>query len=232
MGNLNYKRDSHLKLFDLQVDKEKRHKNFVTIVEQSTCEDREELERWCEGFPDRDKKLVKEFQTTFNSSFWEIYLYQLLKKLDFEFDWSYSRPDFLIRNKDIFFNVEATIASSAAGKKPEWEKDLNDGFPTRFREMNIESIIRLSNAISKKYSKYKEDYSKLEHVKGNPFILALAPFEQPHFNMQCDVPMMALLYNYYVDEDSYKDNPSAYPHGPEGIALDYVEKDNGSKVTL
>lgn len=31
------------------------------------------------GFEDRDGKFVKEFQTTFNSSFWELYLFACLR---------------------------------------------------------------------------------------------------------------------------------------------------------
>ena len=33
------------------------------------------MERWAEGFPDRDGKLVIEFQTTFNSAFYNLHLW-------------------------------------------------------------------------------------------------------------------------------------------------------------
>lgn len=194
--------------------------------------DRNELLRWCDGFPDRDNKFVKEFQTTFNSSFWEIYLYALFKELGLEMDWSYPSPDFLLKCNKNDIVVEATIAAAASGKIPEWEKDLEKGVPTRFKQMNMESIIRLANSVSSKYNKYKRSYSQLSHVKDKPFILAVAPFEQPHFNMQCDVPIMALLYDFYVDEDAYKDAPHLYPNGPPDLALGCVKKDNGAEIEL
>lgn len=221
-----------MNLFDPVVTEDKQHKNFISIVNISKESDRIELLRWYKGFPDRDNKFVKEFQTTFNSSFWEIYLYALFKELNFNMDWSYPSPDFLIKCKNQNIVVEVTIAAAASGKTPEWEKNLLSRIPTKFRAMNKESIIRLSNSISSKYKKYKNTYSKLSHVNSNPFILAIAPFEQPHFNLQLDVPIMALLYDFYIDEDEYNENPHLYPNGPPKVSLGSVEKDDGSKIQL
>lgn len=221
-----------MNLFDPVVTLDKQHKNFVSIINLSKESDRNELLRWCNGFPDRDNKFVKEFQTTFNSSFWEVYLYAIFKELGFTMDWSHSSPDFLFEYKNKTIVVEATIAAAASGKTPEWEKDIKKGTPTRFKQMNMESIIRLSNSISSKYRKYKNSYSKLSYVKANPFILAVAPFEQPHFNLQCEVPIMALLYDFYIDEDAYKDQPDLYSNGPPGVKLGFVEKDNGAEIEL
>ncbi|PKH31976.1 hypothetical protein [Shewanella sp. ALD9] len=221
-----------MKLFEPIFALDKQHKNFISIMNLSNENDRNELLRWSDGFPDRDNKLVKEFQTTFNSSFWEIYLFALFKELGLKMDWAYPSPDFLLEHNHKSIVVEATIAAAASGKTPEWEKDLENGPPTRFKQMNIESVIRLSNSISSKYSKYKNSYSQLSHVKSKPFILAVAPFEQPHFNLQCDVPIMALLYDFYVDEDAYKDEPHLHPNGPPDVALGYVKKDNGAEIEL
>ncbi|MCF2908296.1 glycosaminoglycan attachment site [Pseudoalteromonas sp. DL2-H2.2] len=221
-----------MELFQPLVKEEDLHKNYTSIMRQSKEGDRQELLRWCEGFPDRDNKFVKEFQTTFNSSFWEIYLYALFREIGHSMEWSYSTPDFLVEHNSKKIVIEATIAAAASGKTPEWEKDLMESPPTKFKEMNMESIIRLSNSIISKYRKYKEKYSKLEHVKGNPFVIAVAPFEQPHFNLQCEVPIMALLYDFYVDEDAYNDNPHLYPNGPPGVNLGFVEKDNGAEIQL
>jgi hypothetical protein len=98
--------------------------------------------------------------------------------------------------------------------------------------LNIEAIIRLSNSIISKSKYYKTKYSKLEHVKNKPFILAIAPFEQPDFNLQYNRPIMELLYDYYVDEDSYLQNPELYPEGPPTKELGFVEKENGAEIPL
>jgi len=53
------------------------------------------LTQWAEGFDDRDGKFVREFQTTYNSSFWELYLFAVLKHLGIEVDLSFKAPDFV-----------------------------------------------------------------------------------------------------------------------------------------
>jgi len=217
------------------VKEEVQHPNFKLLSSlKHRTYDIDEFKRWADGFVDRDNKIVKEFQTTFNSSFWEIYLYALFKEYGFEIDFSHRSPDFILKAKNIDFVVEATTANASQDKPKEWDMALS------FEEiqkidlnlMNKESIIRLSNSIMSKYKKYKANYSTLDHVKNKPFIIAVGPFEQPFFSMQYDRAIKALLYDYYVDEESYLANPKIYPDGPPAIELGSVEKDNGRELLL
>jgi hypothetical protein len=45
--------------------------------------ERRVISEWSEGFQDRDGKFCIEFQTTFNSSFWELYLHACFRELGF-----------------------------------------------------------------------------------------------------------------------------------------------------
>jgi hypothetical protein len=221
-------------LFTPIVDNSKLHQNFVSILLPYRKAERDLLLSWAEGFVDRDGKIIKEFQTTFNSSFWEIYLHGLFNEYYFKIDWCYETPDFSIRAGNNEFIVEATTANAAQGKPNEWDKKLGSEEikNIKFYELNREAIIRLSNSIYSKLKKYKNEYSKLPHVRNKPFVIAVAPFEQPYFNLQYDRPIRALLYDYYVDEDEYLRNPSAFPFGPEAKQLGYIEKDNGAEIYL
>jgi|UniRef100_UPI0040472B8D hypothetical protein len=231
-------------LFKKQVPDEKLHPNFISLMEHTPKEDREILNQWVEGFQDRDGKLVKEFQTTFNSTFWEIYLYKLFKDLGFNFNWSFNRPDFLLEHNGTEFIVEATISSNAKDEKEEWEKEelkkRYDDYLEKMNERNMYSIIRLSNSFLSKLKKYntydsksnKNPYNTLEHVRNKPFIIAIAPFEQPLHYHQYDRPIMALLYDFYIDEEEYLKNPEKFPNGLEDKRLYYIEKDNGSDIQL
>ena len=60
----------------------------------------------------------KEFQTTFNSTFWEVYLYRVFKELDIYIDWHYPSPDFSLSKGENEFIVEAVVSNSADGKDP------------------------------------------------------------------------------------------------------------------
>ena len=48
-------------------------------MEQEYGSERAVLENWAQGFEDRDGKFVQEFQLTYESSFWELYLYAALR---------------------------------------------------------------------------------------------------------------------------------------------------------
>ncbi|MBA1447015.1 MAG: hypothetical protein FE835_19435 [Gammaproteobacteria bacterium] len=194
-----------MNLFEPIVDHSKLHPNFLSVMRHWKDPERNEVQRWAEGFPDRDGKFVKEFQTSFNSSFWEIYLYAVLRDFGFEFSWEHSTPDFDVNTNGIELIIEATTAGHSQGKTAEWEyrRNIEDLKDMRFGEMNRESIIRLSNSFTSKARQYRNRYSNLAHVKNRPFVIAIAPFEQPNFNLQYNRPITALLYDYYVDEDAY-----------------------------
>ena len=102
----------------------------------------------------------------------------------------------------------------------------------KFWPLNREAIIRLSNALLGKLRKYDQSYRNLTHVPRKPFVIAVAPFEQPDFQYQYDRPMRALLYDDYVDEDAYRLDPRRFPDGPPSVQLGSVEKDNGKSFDL
>lgn len=222
-------------LFTPIVDEGRLHKNFTSVMVPVRKAERDLLEKWADGFIDRDGKFIEEFQTTFNSSFWEIYLYAVFKEYGLNIDWSHQSPDFSIIESDVEFIVEAVTANAADGKPNEWDRSFSEEelkILDNLKKLNTEGIIRLSNAILGKVKKYNKSYKKLDHVKNKPFVIAVAPFEQPHFNYQYDRPIRALLYNYYIDEEAYLLEPEKYPKGPPGLQLDYVEKDNGAEIPL
>ncbi|WP_083325138.1 hypothetical protein [Achromobacter xylosoxidans] len=222
-------------LFTPIVVAEKRHPNFNSVTVPARAGERAVVQNWAEGFPDRDGKFVQEFQTSFNSSFWEIYLYALFKEYGFKMNWAQSSPDFHLTTSCGEIIIEATTANAAIGATPEWEKEkfITDAVREKnFWPLNREAIIRLSNALLSKLRKYNESYRKLPHVTGKPFIIAVAPFEQPDFQHQYDRAMRALLYDDYVDETAYFRNPAAYPDGPPSIRLRSVEKDNGATIDM
>lgn len=68
---MNFANDTPIDLFTPVVDASVFHPNFKNVLHPSMTAEREVLGRWIAGFPDRDNKFAKEFQTTFNSSFWE-----------------------------------------------------------------------------------------------------------------------------------------------------------------
>lgn len=223
-----------MNLFNAVVPDDRQHPHFQSVLSPEYEPCRTVVQEWAGDFPDRDGKFVQEFQTTFNSSFWELYLHATFREYGFEFDWSKSAPDFLLSRDGRSFCVEAVTANAADGKPNEWDFKFWEGEAPRIdlEKLNREAMIRLANAIHAKHRKYRDSYAKLAHAAGKPFILAVAPFEQPHFNHQYNRPIKAVLYDHYVDESEYLANPAAFPNGPRTKQLGFVTKDNGTDIEL
>ena len=60
-----------MNLFAPIVAESKMHPNFRNILATGNGYNFDVLHDWARGFVDRDGKFVEEFQTTFNSSFWD-----------------------------------------------------------------------------------------------------------------------------------------------------------------
>jgi len=181
-------------LFSPAIDPSQMHANFRRLLDPDSQPDRMVLSEWATGFIDRDGKFVREFQTSFNPCFWELYVFACCKELQFNVNFGYPRPDFVIDNFLSEFCIEAVIASNAMGETAEWERDLNA--PFNAEEVLDTAVIRLSNAIKSKHEKYLNDYQKLPQVIGRPFVLAVGPFEQPHFWAHNDHAIRQVLYGY------------------------------------
>ena len=123
------------------------HPNFAAQMSRPNCWNRQVLEDWATGFVDRDGKFIQEFQTTFNSCFWELYLNAVLRERGLSVDFGFPSPDFVVCGPKPFA-IEAVIASHAAGTAPEY----GDGrIPEDLNELNRQAIIRLSNALHSKW---------------------------------------------------------------------------------
>ena len=170
-------------LFTPVVPEERQHPNFRMPNSSPALwpGGRAVLEDWAEGFRDRDGKFVKEFQTTYNSSFWELYLFAAFKELGCKADLSHASPDFVLGSPAGEFIAEATIASHADGHALMERHDLEAVFDVDEEEVLTLAAIRLANAITAKHQKYQRSYAALPHVAGKPYVICVVPFEQPFF---------------------------------------------------
>jgi hypothetical protein len=101
-------------LFTPIVSEKEQHPNFRNISKQANTFNYDVVNEWATGFQDRDGKFVKEFQTTFDSCFWELYLFAVLKHYGMQVDFTVPSPDFLVTMRG-GMNIEATVALHAQG---------------------------------------------------------------------------------------------------------------------
>ena len=205
------------------VEAEKQHYNYI-----NTKSDKYKvnvINGWAdEPFVKRDgkDKFIKEFQTEFNSPFWELYCYQVLKQLGCSFDFQKPYPDFVSKYKGSPFLVECTIAKNASNTPA--ESDYNAKFSeTRSSEERVHSqVIRLANSIQQKKDKLINQYHKNVDNIDKPYVIAVEPFDQPFFTDTGTEAITTLLYGWIIDHttereyacsSAIKENKSEVPIG-------------------
>ncbi len=230
-----------LDIFDLKVEEENLHPKFKLIKDSlSLTGEQEVLKDWVDEFIDRDNKIIKEFQTTFHSTFWEFYLFAVFKESGFKIDFTKNRPDFII-DKPKKLYIEAVVANIKQYGKKEEERKFEDILSMitpfysqkEFHNNLDEAMIRYSNAIfskSKKYTGYND--KKKKYIKGyiddndfdktTPYIIALSGYEQINYGNNFYYGMIALLYGLYYDNlnDKYIEKTSI------------IKKDTNSEINL
>jgi hypothetical protein len=187
-------------LFTPIVDANKQHQIFRMMLGDQYLPERNVLREWSDGFKDRDGKFVYEFQSTFESSMWELYIFAFLKKINVKTDFSYNAPDFVVESPSRFV-IEATVALPAQGELGPVEHG-QDYAPSDFASFNQQSTIRLLNSISAKIKKYRNSYSKYDHVVDKPYVIAVASFDRPFSHYAVNRSIMAALFGVYFDEEN------------------------------
>lgn len=200
-----------MKIFDPLVAEEQLHPNFKRTLEPGAAGIRAILEDWSHGFEDRDGKFIQEFQRTYNSSFWELYLFAVLKDLNLPVDFRHASPDFVLQDYPVV--IEATVANHSVDGVPEWEKTFDGVTDDDLMRSYTNAIVRASNAFLGKERKYRDSYANLPHVDGKQFVIAIANFGTEDFFMLGDVAMQWLLYDMAEVGEVHKTNGAAVPLG-------------------
>jgi hypothetical protein len=214
-------------LFTPIVSEAEQHPNFRTILKQDNQFNCDVVKGWASSFQDRDGKFVREFQTTFDSSFWELYLFAVLKQFGMQVDFSVASPDFFVTTGG-GMNVEATVALHAQGAPPEYAERKASDIPKDLNELNRQTMLRIRNSIDTKYKKYSKIYASLDHVANRPFVLAITAFDGPYARLACQRAIEPVLYGYYVDEEKFLREGGTL----EKQRISAVRKDNLSEVPL
>lgn len=123
-------------------------------------------------YKDVDGNFIDQFQSIngFDARLWELYLYCFFREQLFSFNRNHEAPDYIIEKGETKIAIEAVVISRK-------NKDFGPRLPKTPEEMNQllqnEIPLMVSNAI---YEKAKKKYWDKDHVKGVPFVLAIADF--------------------------------------------------------
>ncbi|CNG73344.1 TPA: hypothetical protein P0N76_001502 [Yersinia enterocolitica] len=194
-------------LFSTKIAKNKLDDSFKLIYKDPKLASvREVIQSWGRGLLQRSgesTKFVNEFQTTFNSAFWELYLNEVFIRLGYSVDYTKDSPDFNVTTPSGYnFNVEAMVSD-----KPH-KPLVGDIFSeARFKH---QSTLKLLGKIKDKHELFtgvkgkKFPYSTMEHVVGKPFVLALAPFDSKLSLTQNNTIINRVLFG--IEEPTMRDH--------------------------
>ncbi len=195
-------------LFEEIVNNNECHSKFKLLKSfDQFYGQRKILEDWVINYYDKDGKFVKEFQKTFHSSFWELYLSQVLYSMKLPLIQNHSRPDFII-NLENQILVEAVVANIKEKGRKESTRSMSDMLESivpihqdeKFDTIIDEAITRYSNSIMSKLKLYKKNYIECDWVEDcNPFIIALGSYDQISYGREFIYPLLALLYGEYYN---------------------------------
>lgn len=217
-----------INLFETTLDEDKLHPYFKEI--KNTPEYAKThiiINEWSEGVFERRgeaAKFINEFQTSFNSTFWEIYLNKAFKMLEFKIDYTKASPDFNLQNK-YKRNISVEAVTSNPSVLPALKLDMSSMPAANFLD---DATLKLSGKIRDKHQLYlgvgkgKQSYSSLEHVKGNSFVLAIAPFDSKLSQSQNNTAMNRVLYGL--------EPPISYSEPQTAVAS--VRNKNGKDIDL
>jgi hypothetical protein len=187
-------------LFTPQVDPETQHPIFRNLLHAKYAPERILLTQWAKGFRDRDGKFVKQFQQTFESGLWELYLNAAISAWGMKIDMSFSSPDFVI-TAPTNLCIEATIAAPAQGGKPAYGYGKSD-IPEDFTNFNIEASLRIANSFASKVKRYREYYGLLPQSRQQPYVIGIGAFDRPFAHFAASRPVLAAVYGLYHDESA------------------------------
>ncbi|WP_338759246.1 glycosaminoglycan attachment site [Bernardetia sp. ABR2-2B] len=189
--------DNNHNFFDLFQDlsnEHKQHPNYKLLNSSIALSMAKEcIEEISYHYKDIDGNFIDQFQTMngFDSRVWELFLFCFFREQFFSFERNFNAPDYMIKKFNQEIAIEAVIVSrkTSMNNEPKEPKEIK-------KELENATPLLFGSAL---FDKMKKEYWKKEHVKGKPFLIAIADF---HDTMSMTWSFNALsdyLYGYTYD---------------------------------
>ncbi len=184
-------------LFRPVVSEDRLHPYFRALAHRSFEPARRMLADIAATFNDKDGNFVKDFQTTgFDARLWELYLHAYLCSDGFILDETKDVPDFIATKADRTVFIEAVTVNPTEAKSADAAETAAVGLTGwdlfNYRMQNVYPI-KFGSPL---FSKMKKKYWEQEHIRGQPFILAIEDFHEPGSMVWTGSALELYLYGY------------------------------------
>lgn len=228
--------DNNYEFFDIFADlnhKNNLHPNFIHLRDHFSLEAAKTvLSEISYHYKDIDGNFIEQFQSKngFDARVWELYLFCFFREQYFSFKRANEAPDYIVEKLTDKIAVEAVIVSRKTSDKdkyiPKTQEQINE-------KLKNDMPLLFGSAL---FDKSKKKYWEKEHVKGLPFVLAIADF---HDTMSMTWSYSALIeylyghtYTHSFDKDgkilieAKKANNYKKPNGTEVPSGFFLNKEN------
>jgi hypothetical protein len=187
-------------LFTPVVPIAQQHPYFVRLVsEASFLPARSIINEMMPHFDDIDGNFVEQFQSTgFDARLWELYLGAYLVEEELFIQREHKAPDFIVTKYGKSVAIEAVIVGRKADNPPTYFKMASDLEISNVTsdDRQDEMSIRFGSPL---YTKLQKKYWDLDHVKGKPFVIAIADFHDDQSMLWSSTALLRYLYGVKHD---------------------------------
>ncbi|MCX6073619.1 MAG: hypothetical protein NTY39_04790 [Campylobacterales bacterium] len=224
-------------LFTPRFKEERLHPYFKSLIMSKEYKPvQDTLTMWSIGLLGRKKesnKFINEFQLSFNSSFWELYLNKAFLDMGFHIDYSKESPDFnLTHDSGRVINVEAVSSNNKLNETKDYytKSAVKKSLDSKKENFDFATLKLLGKIKDKKdifigSNGKKFPYSSLEHVDGNPFVIAIAPFDSHHSYTQNNTLINRVLFG--IEPPTINENKE-----PVSNKISHIINNNGESIEL
>ena len=216
--------DNNHDFFDIFKDLDnvqKQHPNYKLLKSNIALSSaKETIEEISYHYKDIDGNFIEQFQTEngFDSRVWELFLFCFFREQFFSFKRNFDAPDYMVEK----FNQEIAVEAVIISRKTELASDPKT--ETEIQEKLKNDIpLLFGNAL---FDKLKKKYWNKDHVKGKPFLIAIADFHDTMSMTWTFNSLSNYLYGYRYEHSFDKDGELVL----KPIKIDDYTKANGTKI--
>jgi hypothetical protein len=221
-------------IFDPRVPENRRNRYYRLLVEDPVHFPArvmmEELAYW---FKDPDGVFIRALQgNEFNSRLFELYLHAVFYELDFEISRDHPQPDYCLqKGADQVFVEVATIAEQENVEQLEVnEETLREIERHAAEEMPFKFQRALLNKVRHRPEPSRLHYWELDHVRGNPFVIALHDYSRPMSMAFSSMALQEYLYGWRVTREGVCETFDRHVVGERSIPVNFFSHDRHTHI--
>lgn len=210
-------------IFSKQNKKRELHPNYIHLRDFLVFEAaKNTLREISYHYKDIDGNFIEQFQSIngFDARIWELYLFCFFREQYFSFERGHEAPDYLVKKSADKIAVEAVIVSRKTPIKNDHDHKAQKEIDEKLKN---ETPLRFASTL---FDKVKKKYWDKEHVKGLPFLIAIADF---HDTMSMTWSFTALLEYLYGHTYKYSSDSEGNIIG-KAIKVANYTKTNGVEI--